>query len=70
MYQLIDKLSAKQLWARQAPTMLGSLVIAELFYKFGSFGIECVSFLATWCALDGLVQLFGRTSQPASPVDG
>jgi hypothetical protein len=33
------------------PTV-ASFVIAELFYKWGSFGLELVGFLATWFAID------------------
>jgi hypothetical protein len=30
------------------PPLAASLVIAELFYKFGSFSLEAMGFLATW----------------------
>jgi len=30
---------------------MASMVIAEFFYKFHSFTLECVAFLATWYAL-------------------
>jgi len=36
----------------QAPALLASFVIAELFYKFHSFTLECLAFLATWFAID------------------
>jgi hypothetical protein len=35
--------------------ILVSLVIAELFYKFHSFTLECLAFLATWYVLDRCV---------------
>ena len=31
-------------------------MMAELFYKFHSFSLECAAFLATWFVLDALVQ--------------
>jgi hypothetical protein len=34
--------------AVQVPAATGALVIAEAFYKFGSFTLECLAFLATW----------------------
>jgi hypothetical protein len=36
------------------------LGIAEVFYKFHSFSLECLAFLATWAALGGLAELGGR----------
>ena len=30
------------------------LIIAEMFYKFGSFGLECLAFLATWWLVSGI----------------
>ncbi len=60
MYQLIRTLSRNQLLLRQVPVLILSMLIAELFYKFHSFVLECAAFLATWFALDALVQLFFR----------
>lgn len=34
------------------PALLGALLIAEFFFKFGSFTLECVAFLALWRVLD------------------
>jgi hypothetical protein len=31
-----------------APAVLAAMVVAELFYKFHSFTLECIAFLATW----------------------
>lgn len=39
----------------QAGTGVVSLGLAETFYRFHSFSLECVAFLATWAALYGLV---------------
>jgi hypothetical protein len=36
------------------PVLLVSFVIAETFYKFHSFTLECSAFLATWYVLDRL----------------
>jgi hypothetical protein len=35
-----------------APSAVISIIIAELFYKFHSFTLECVAFLATWYVVD------------------
>lgn len=56
MYQLIHSLTASELFKRQVPVFLAAFVIAEFFYKFHSFTLECMAFLVTWYLLDALVQ--------------
>lgn len=60
MYTLIKNLSVKKFMLYQAPTIVGSLAIAEIFYKFGSFLLEAVAFLATWFVLDVFVAALAR----------
>lgn len=57
MYSLITRMSPKELLIRQAPTLLGALVIAEMFYKWHSFLLETGGFLATWFVLDAAVHI-------------
>lgn len=66
MYQLIKFLSVQQLVIRQLPLFIMSFVIAALFYKFGSFAIECTAFLATWAVMDFLVGLFAKDKSKVS----
>ena len=56
MYSLIRSLPFQQLLFEQVPTLGTALIIAELFYKFHSFALECVAFLATWYVLDAVTQ--------------
>ncbi len=56
MFQLVRTLSSLDLTARQAPVLGVSFLIASFFYKFGSFALETVAFLATWFVLDALVE--------------
>lgn len=43
-------------------TITVSFVIAEMFYKFGSFAIEAAAFLGTWYALRLIARtLIGRS---------
>lgn len=56
MYTLMRAVPKAQLILEHAPALGISLVIAELFYKFGSFTLECVCFLATWFAIDAVVR--------------
>lgn len=59
MYQLLRNLSARQLLSRQLPSFLAAFLIAEMFYKFHSFTLECAAFLLTWFAIDALAELPG-----------
>ena len=61
MYTLTKMLDRKSLVAHQIPTLFGSLLVAEALYKFGSFALEAVAFLATWYVLDVVVSWFRRT---------
>ncbi len=60
MFELFRSSSLRQLLSRQAPALAISLVVAELFYKFGSFALECLGFLATWFVLDAVFALVAR----------
>ncbi|MDE2080628.1 MAG: hypothetical protein KGI90_04685 [Burkholderiales bacterium] len=60
MYDLISRLPARQLLLRQAPTLVGALAIAEMFYKWHSFLLETGGFLLTWFVLDALVSVIER----------
>ena len=61
MFTLIRLSPVRQLLLRQAPALGVSLFIAELFYKFHSFTLECVAFLGTWYALDATMQRVWET---------
>ena len=52
MYTLFRTAPLRTLLATQAPTLFVSFVIAELFYKFHSFTLETLAFLATWFVID------------------
>ena len=56
MYTLIKRVSYSELVLEQLPVLTASLLIAELLYKFHSFILECVAFLATWYVLDASVK--------------
>lgn len=60
MYSLIRVLPAKQLAYEQVPALVIAWFIAELFYKFHSFTLECGAFLATWFVIDALIQVVVR----------
>lgn len=60
MFTLLQAISPRDVLVRQLPAMGISLVIAELFYTFGSFTLECLAFLGTWYLVDGLRDVVGR----------
>jgi len=72
MFALFRSLPLHTLLSTQGPVLLASFVIAELFYKFKSFTLECLAFLATWFVIDALVTALrniwlarsGSTSRP------
>ena len=47
--------------AAQVPGLVIALGLAELFYKFSSFTLECAAFLATWLAVDLVVHALSPT---------
>ena len=57
MYTLFRSVPIRQLFAMQAPALLTGFMIAELFYKFKSFTLECLAFLATWFVIDFAVTM-------------
>ena len=57
MYSLLNRVPARTLLVRHAPTFVGALVIAEMFYKWHSFLLETGGFLVTWYLLDAGVSL-------------
>lgn len=52
MYTLLRSMHIRQLISMQAPAFLVAFLIAELFYKFKSFALECLAFLATWLLIE------------------
>jgi hypothetical protein len=56
MFTLLKIVPLKRLASEQLPAFASAWLIAELFYKFHSFSLECAAFLLTWLAFDGLLQ--------------
>jgi hypothetical protein len=52
MYQLLRGRSPKDIFVDALPPLVIAFVIAELFFKWKSFTLECVGFLVTWFVLD------------------
>lgn len=56
MYTLFRLLPVKRFALEQLPALTLAWIIAEVFFKFHSFTLECAGFLATWFVLDALTQ--------------
>lgn len=55
MYTLVHSNSIRSVViGREAIALASALLIAELFYKFGSFTLEAVTFIATWYVIGRL----------------
>src|ERR1700722_19968489 len=68
MLRLIRSITVKQGVTEQLPALVGSVCIAEAFYKFHTFTLECGAFLATWFILDLLFQVVARALDWRNPV--
>ncbi len=63
MYTLLSLLSLRRLVLEQMPAIGIALIVAESFYKFHSFTLECIAFLATWYIVDALTNFLKRGIQ-------
>ena len=64
MYTFFRELSNRQMLIEQVPIFAIAFVIANTFYKFGSFGLELVAFMATWFLIDAAVQIVRKKIKP------
>ena len=60
MYALIRSTPLRSLLTAELPALVLSLLVAEAFYKFGSFTQECLAFLVTWLVADAVLQAGAR----------
>ena len=70
MYTLVRSMPVRRFLATQAPSLLAAFVIAELFYKFHSFTLECLAFLATWFVIDAAITTFVSVIAPPKQAPG
>ena len=54
MYTMLRNASLGVLLSTQAPAFLIAFATASLFFKWKSFALECLGFLAVWFVLDAL----------------
>lgn len=65
MYTLIRSITTRSIAFQQLLSFAISFGIAEYFYKFHSFALETVAFLATWFVLDFAFDLVIRRVRAA-----
>ena len=65
MYSYVKNVGVPAFLVREAPGFVVSFLIAELFYKFHSFSLECLAFLATWYGLSWVQSLMIRPGRGA-----
>ncbi len=65
MYQMIKSNGIRQTVVQELPPAAIALVIAELFYKFHSFVLECLAFLATWYVLSLILNILSKAFSKA-----
>lgn len=59
MYTIARRIGIRQALQAEAPSAFAAMVLAERFYKFHSFTLECLAFLATWYAVSVLLARLG-----------
>jgi hypothetical protein len=57
MYTLLHHVRLREGLLVEAPSLVLAIYVAEMFYKFHSFTLECIAFLATWFVVSYLFSL-------------
>jgi hypothetical protein len=52
MIDFLRALRAHTAYKQRLLGLMPAFIVSEVFYKFGSFALECVAFLLTWLAFD------------------
>lgn len=60
MHRFLKSMTLRQICTEQLPALALSIVIAEFFYKFHSFTLECLAFLATWWVIDLVITAIAK----------
>lgn len=51
MHSAIQKQGIKSFLVQEGPALAVAFLIADFFFKWGSFALECIGFLAVWYVL-------------------
>lgn len=69
MFTMMREVGLRKSLSREAPAFVVSLLIAEWFYKFHSFTLECVAFVVTWCAVSAAATCIVWLIQSHRPIN-
>ena len=69
MIDLIRALRVHTAYGQRLLGFLPAFLIAELFYKFHSFALECGAFLLTWLVLDWVIEVAMGKPRQNVPLD-
>ena len=70
MYTLVHDAGLRRGLMAEAPSLILSIFVAEMFFKFHSFTLECAAFLAIWFVISyvfSLVRRFWPARQKGEP---
>jgi len=70
MYSLFKTLGLRAALTREIIPLAVSFLVAEMFYKFHSFTLECIAFLLTWAALSCAQDLLFHRAAGRPAYDG
>ena len=57
MYTVIHDMGVRAFLVKEASYLVVAFILADTFYKWGSFGLEAIGFLAMW----GVFSAIGNT---------
>ncbi|PZR73673.1 MAG: hypothetical protein DLM73_09960 [Chthoniobacterales bacterium] len=60
MIDLLRALRTHATYGRRLAAFVPALILADLFYGFHSFTLECMAFLATWLVFDFIAEWMTR----------
>jgi hypothetical protein len=60
MFTIVRHVNFREGMLVEIPSLAVSLIIAEFFYKFHSFTLECFAFTAPWFLVGGMLARVSR----------
>ena len=66
MHSLLQAQGLRQSLIRELPAGVSALLLAEFYYKFHSFTLECLAFLATWFVFGWILSLVAPARRTAA----
>lgn len=68
MIDLLRSLKDHTAYGQRLSGFLSAFLVAEFFYKFHSFTLECIAFLVTWLVFDWVLEiLLGTPKSKLTP---